>query len=527
MGCLELPDADGHPGSQAPDPDQPRGFTAGTQDRLSALTGRAGSILHMSAPTLAGRPAPAATRPTPVSTPAGRPRRSLAARSWLRDATGAALWLVLLAVTALWVSGGGVQDLTTSAGAATTSVGRLTGLVASALLLAQVFMMARIPVVEQAWGQDRLAAAHRLLGMWSFALMLLHVVLITTGYAATGPLGLWGTVVDLVVDYPGVLLAVAGTAALVVVVVTSARWARRRLRYESWHLLHLYAYLGVGLALPHQLWTGQEFLASPVATVFWWSLYVVCAGSVLVWRLGLPLVRTLRAGLRVVDVRPAGAGAVSVTVAGPGVARLPVRAGQFFQWRFLSGRGWSRAHPFSLSAAPDGRSLRFTASVVGDGSLALTRLRPGTRVLVEGPYGRMQPDVRTRRRVLLLGSGIGIAPMLSLLPALPQQPGDVMVVHRVRSHADAVLGDEIAAVAARLGAEVRRITGPRIPGRDSWLPLQAAHLDDVTALRELCPDVAEREVYLCGSPGWMAAARRALRAAGVPAEHLHDELFSY
>ena len=67
------------------------------------------------------------------------------------------------------------------------------------------------------------------------------------------------------------LLAVAGTACLVMVVVTSVRAARRRLRYESWHLLHLYAYLGVGLALPHQLWTGQEFLASTARTVFWWS----------------------------------------------------------------------------------------------------------------------------------------------------------------------------------------------------------------------------------------------------------------
>ncbi len=76
------------------------------------------------------------------------------------------------------------------------------------------------------------------------------------------------------------LLAAAGTALLVMVVVTSMRAARRRLRYESWHLLHLYAYLGVGLALPHQLWTGADFLASPVATAYWWTLYAAAAGAV-------------------------------------------------------------------------------------------------------------------------------------------------------------------------------------------------------------------------------------------------------
>jgi DMSO/TMAO reductase YedYZ heme-binding membrane subunit len=57
-----------------------------------------------------------------------------------------------------------------------------------------------------------------------------------------------------------------------VVVLTSVEAARRRLHYESGHLLHLYAYLGVGLALPHQLWTGHDFQAAPARKVFWWGL---------------------------------------------------------------------------------------------------------------------------------------------------------------------------------------------------------------------------------------------------------------
>ena len=199
--------------------------------------------------------------------------------------------------------------------------------------------------------------------------MVAHVVLITLGYAATSPKGLWGTIVDFVLNYPGMLLAVAGTVALCAVVATSMRAARRRLRYESWHLIHLYAYLGVGLALPHQLWTGQEFLTSPVATVYWWTLYAAALASVLVWRVGLPVYRSLRHGLVVTDVRAESPGVTTVTVGGRDLHRLPVRAGQFLHWRFLGGPGWSRAHPYSLSAAPDGRTLRITATHLGDGSL--------------------------------------------------------------------------------------------------------------------------------------------------------------
>ena len=147
-------------------------------------------------------------------------------------------------VTYWWAAGGGLGDLTGWA-TALLSTGRLTGLIASDLLLVQVLLMARIPVVERAVGQDRLAAWHRWTGFTSFTTMLAHVGLITWGYAA-GDLGaVPGTFWNLTVTYPGMLLALAGTLCLIMVVVTSVRAARARLRYESWHLLHLYAYLGV------------------------------------------------------------------------------------------------------------------------------------------------------------------------------------------------------------------------------------------------------------------------------------------
>ena len=456
----------------------------------------------------------------------GGPRPLGRVPRWWRDATAAAGWAVVLVVLALWVAGGGVQELTSVSGAL-TSGGRLTGLVASALLLLQVFLMARVPWVEQAWGQDELARTHRLVGNTSFTLMLVHIVLITLGYAAGSSLGLWGTIVDLVVSYPGMLLAVAGTAALVMVVVTSVRRARRRLRYESWHLIHLYAYLGAGLALPHQLWTGADFLSSRAATVFWWGLYAVCAGAVLVFRVGLPAWRSLAHPIHVVDVRAEAPGVTSVTVGGRGLARMPVRAGQFLQWRFLDGPGWSRANPYSISAAPDGRTLRFTAAHVGDGSTRLATLRPGTRVLVEGPYGRLHEGVRSRRKVLLMGSGIGITPLRALLEDLEQGPGDVTVVHRVHARADAVLDEELARLAAARGARYLVVEGPRVPDRASWLPAQAAHLADEQALREIVPDVADHDVYVCGADAWMCAVRDAAVAAGVPRANVHLERFAY
>ena len=458
----------------------------------------------------------------------GRPTWSRRARwdSGVRRAAIASLWAILLLVTYWWAAGGGIQDLTAWE-SGLLSTGRLSGLIASALLLVQVLLMARVPLLERAFGQDRLTRQHRWIGFTSFNLMMTHVALITWGYAAgrlaDTPRMLW----TLTWDYPGMLLAAAGTAALIMVVVTSIKAARSRLRYESWHLLHLYAYLGAGLALPHQLWTGQEFLASTWATVFWWGLWGAAVGAVLIWRMALPLYRSARHDLRVTSVKteggPDGEGIVSIYLTGRALDELGAEAGQFFTWRFLGRRGWTRANPFSLSAAPDGRSLRITVKDLGDGSRSLTRLRPGTRALIEGPYGRLSPRARTRHGVVLIGAGVGITPLRALAEGLDYAPGDAVLIHRFGGVP--LFESELAVLAAERGLKVINVPGRR--RASSWLSDQAPKVSDLAALKGWVPDLADRDVYVCGPESWSESVRRTALAGGVPAANIHIESFGW
>ncbi len=441
----------------------------------------------------------------------------------LRVAAGSTLWVSLLLVTYWWVVDRGVQDLTSWA-TGLTSLGRLTGLVASVLLLAQVLLMSRVPWLERAYGQDRLARIHRIVGFTSFNLMLAHLVAITWGYAAGQVSRTPSTLWTLVVDYPGMLLATAGTVCLVMVVVTSIKAARRRLRYESWHLLHLYAYLGVGLALPHQLWTGQQFTSSPGRTVFWWTAWAAAALAVVLWRLALPAWTNLRHLMHVTSVVRESDTTVSVYVTGRAMHRMKVESGQFFTWRFLSGPGWTRANPYSLSAAPDGQSLRITVAEAGDGSAALASLRPGTRVIVEGPYGRLSERPRTRRKLAFIGAGVGITPLRALAEGMSYRPGEALFLQRFRR--EPLFRRELAALSAERGLQVAELPGPR-RHPDSWLGTGAPPYDDVDTLRAWMPDLAERDVYVCGPPEWSDSLTYSLLAAGLPADQLHLETFRW
>jgi predicted ferric reductase len=439
---------------------------------------------------------------------------------------GLTAWLSMLIVVALWVSGQGLQQLSTPAGSL-TSLGRLTGLVSADLLLIQVLLMARIPWVERSYGQDVLARRHRWVGFSSFTLMLAHIVLISLGYAANDRNGIAGEVWNLVTTYPGMLLATAGTGLLTMVVITSIKLARRKLRYESWHLLHLYAYLGVGLALPHQLWTGADFIGSSLATAYWWTLYIFAAGSVMLFRLGIPLWRNMRHGLVVDAVVSEGQGVVSIYLRGRQLDRLSTSAGQFFVWRFLNGPGWTRGNPFSLSLAPNGNFLRITAKDLGEGSRRLASLPRGTRAIFEGPYGRLTESVRSKQKITLLACGIGITPLRALLENTHYSFGQATLFYRASTPEHFIFRRELDSLAARRGLRVIYLPGKRINSRQSWLPTRYASTTDEDFLHHFAPDIKEHDIYICGPEQWTEAVVSSIRRVGVPKEQVHTERFAW
>jgi len=396
-----------------------------------------------------------------------------------------------------------------------TAAGRVTGLVGTYLALVEVLLMSRLPWLEPLIGMDRLATWHRRNGEYCIWLLGAHTLLTIWGYAGTDHTGLLHETA-LVMALPDMVAATISFAALVAVGVLSARAVRRRVGYQTWYTIHLVTYLAIAASFLHVLSDGDDFVNHPLNRILWIAMYVVVALLVLTHRIGTPLRAAWRHRLVVSRVEPEGPGVVSIHVTGRALDALAAEPGQFLTWRFLTRRGWWQAHPFSLSATPNGQSLRITVKASGDHTGELQRLTPGVRVIAEGPYGAFTARRRTRRRVLLVAGGIGIAPLLPLFDTLPAGPGDLTLLYRTSRPEDAVLRDELEAIAARRGARVLYRHGPRTTPPD---PFSAG------ALRSLLPDIADHDVFLCGPPGMVEQVRQALRAAGVPARQIHSEAF--
>ncbi len=396
-----------------------------------------------------------------------------------------------------------------------TAAGRMAGLLAAYAMMVTVALSARIGPLERAIGQDRLIRWHRRLGPWGLYLLLAHVVLIVLGYAGLEQHGLLAELWELVLTYPGMLGAAVAVVLLFAAGITSYHRARRRMRYETWWAVHLYTYLALLFAFQHQVAVGASFVDHPLQTAWWTALWVGLLALVVGWRVGLPVVRSLRHGIRVADVVPEGPGVVSVVLEGRRLDRLPVAGGQFFQWRFLTRGLWWQAHPFSLSSVPHEQRMRITVKDLGDSSRELAAMRIGTPVFVEGPYGRFTPDAASGPKVLLIGAGVGVTPLASLLQDLDEH-ADVAVLLRGSDEASVPLRDEIGTEAARRG------------GR-SWLALGPRDRVAITAatLRTTMPDVTERDVFICGPDAFTGAVAEQCLAAGVTASRIHFESFTF
>jgi predicted ferric reductase len=443
---------------------------------------------------------------------------------WRTDGLQTASWISVAIVIALFLADDARNGFS-SVGEAVTSLGILTGLIGTDLLLIMLLLAARLPLIDRTFGHDRAIGFHRQLGKPVLYLLLAHTVLLIFGYGINEGISAVAETVSLWTSVPDMAFAFIGLGLLIAVVVTSVVSVQRRYPYEVWHAIHLLAYVAVLASLPHQFSAGAIFADGTWQRYYWLALYLLVAGSIAVFRIIVPVIRTNRHRLQVSEVVPAGPNAITIRMTGTQLQELAIQAGQFFLWRFLAPGLWWHAHPFSLSAAPTATGLEVTVRGRGAGTERLLSVHPGTRVAIAGPYGIFSQAARTSDRLVMIGAGIGIAPIRSLLEEADFEPGNAVVILRASSEAELFLAREMHALCERRGAYLYLETGPRPRDRQHWLPQASARRG--FCLADYAPDAAGADVFVCGPQQWSELVIADARASGVPSEAIHYERFSW
>jgi predicted ferric reductase len=457
---------------------------------------------------------PLATSPQPEASP----RRAQSAWS-SPDLAYVVFFSNAIVILGFWWFSSGFE-ITRNAPDFYNGIGRITGLLGTYLVLWQLLFMARLPWLEHAFGLERMAVLHKWNGYLAIGLLIAHAFFQTLGYQLGDGKDVASQLADFITSYQGLLAAIVALGLFVAVVVLSVAVARRHFAYETWYFIHLYAYLAVALAFSHQLATGVDFAGNPTFVWYWCGLYIVVGGSLVLYRLGGPLATYRRHRFRVQAVEKEARGVFSIYITGRDLDKFEAEAGQFAIWRFMDRRRWWQAHPFSISAVPNGRRLRITVKNIGDFTNDIHTLKPGTPILVDGPFGKFIERPRNSK-VLLIAGGIGITPIRPLAEEMAADGFDVRVLYRAHSEGDLVFKKELDALSSQEeSVQVDYLltqAGSRRNSRDAWF--------SPASLAALVPDIFDRVVYVCGPMGMMELVRSSLDALGIPAGQIRTEVF--
>jgi ferredoxin-NADP reductase len=197
----------------------------------------------------------------------------------------------------------------------------------------------------------------------------------------------------------------------------------------------------------------------------------------------------------------------------------------------------------TLTVAPDGkpvnRSYTMASSPTQRDHLEITvkreqqglvsrylhdRVKPGDEVEVAAPSGSFTFTGREGDSIVLIGGGVGITPLMSVVRYLTDRawPGDVYLLNCCRTSRDFVFRDELEHLQRRhlnlhVVATMTRAAGT------AWMGPTGRFTKELLA--RSVPEIAARRVHLCGPPPMMAAVQALLAELGVPREQVKTEVF--
>ena len=433
-------------------------------------------------------------------------------------------WSIVMAVLVMFLLDGGLKgitDIPTALGA----ISRITSLLGTALLLIQMLLIARIPWIDKFYGHDGATVTHKKLGKPVLYFISAHFLASLIQYAINDGKNVVDELFSLI-SVQDLLLATISFVLMLVVVITSLNFARRAMSYESWFFVHLTAYISVAVAVPHIITTGSDVAGKPVQTIIWVALYLFVFLNVLWFRVIIPVRKSYRKRLVLAQSIRESSDTTSLYLTGKHLNKIEAVSGQFYFLRFMTPTQWWRPHPFSISAAPNGEYLRFTIGDRGDDTKLMQNIKPGTPVAIEGPYGLFTEERRTKEKVVLIASGIGIPPIRTLAESMAARPGDITVIYRVRSSEDASLLSEIREICKRRGFQLHVVEGPR-GNKNSWLSDDGSNNPDTARLTIMAPHVSEADVYICGPQAWTESVIKSVRKAGTPLDNIHSEEYAW
>ena len=258
-----------------------------------------------------------------------------------------------------------------------------------------------------------------------------------------------------------------------------------------------------------------------------WSVYGAFWVALIVYVRVVRPIRARRQPWTVAEVRRERGEVWTLVLEPRSGAPLRFAPGQF-AWLTLRASPFAmREHPFSIaSSAEHGGRIEVTIKALGDFTSTIKDVGVGATAWIDAPYGTFSiDDYPQAHGYAFVAGGIGIAPVMSMLRTLADRRDrrPLVLFYGNRAWDRVVFREELDALAPRLNLRVVHVLLE--PAAD-WNG-ECGFVSEDVLMRHLPPERHRFHCFLCGPTPMTRSVERALSALGIPAAHVHSEIFDW
>jgi glycine betaine catabolism B len=420
-------------------------------------------------------------------------------------------------------------------------------------ILALVFLVLSLAVtpLRKLTGWNSLIAYRRALGLYGFFYAVIHLLLYITFDRAGNLTSTWSELIS----RRYLQVGLASLVLMLPLAATSTDYMIRQLGAKRWKLLHRLAYLAIALGGLHYLLLVKSDIRQP-------AIFLGVIGTLLVSRIGCYYFERKPQAKSLSLVRPAQLKS-SPEVKGslrPKFWKGPLKLAKIFHetdnvktFRFVEPNGGSMPFDFSpgqylnlklsINGAPVARSYTIASSPSRRDYCEVTIKREtkglascyihdtwkeGDLIELGAPAGKFTFTGIDSDEVVLIGGGVGITPVMSMLRYLTDRAwsGPIHFILVMKTESDWIFRDELTFLQRRHpNLQLHLFITRADLAQDTNGQFQFGRLSS-SKICSLVPNILAVPVYLCGPDPMMEHTRELLADLGKDPSQIHTEAFT-
>jgi len=280
-------------------------------------------------------------------------------------------------------------------------LGKLAGLIGFLFLSLLIFSGDTARFFDRFFGMDKIIKFQRQFALITMIFVLLHPIFFVLSSRII--------LSYIIPDFSVIPLALGIISLYIFIIVMIASKIYKRISYNLWQYIHILTYVLFFFSLYHAVNWDSDYKLVSLKIIYGITLIFLVAG--IIYRTYYKIKQKYAGKFHVQNIKNETKDTFTLTLKPERVFLF--KAGQFCFLRLNKDKLYAR-HPFTISSSPKENELRFTVKLTGRFTKAISELKRGEEIIIDGPFGIFTIDDYDKDLVFIAG-GVGITPFISMI----------------------------------------------------------------------------------------------------------------